>query len=312
MLSTILSAAFCFTADDEALAKAVKALADAGNYSFQATTKTTRTGGFGGRGGGDGDSEPTVVRGRVQRDSPAHLKTGETEGYRQGDQLVYQRDGEWAAFEVARGGFGAGFGGRGGRGGDDQGGGAGGRRGGGREGGAERGGGREGGGREGGGRQGGGEGGGRPERLGGGQGSGGGFSWMREAASLRGASLPHQILVDLEKKVEGMESSESDGAITIKGSLTEAGLDAMGGGGMMFGGGRRGGGGGGPEAERNGTIVITIKDGKVQNIVVKTHVAMSFGDRGGFESDSTTTYQIQKVGETKYEVPAEALAQFEI
>ena len=330
MLSLALSAALALPAPvvDEELTALTNKLAEASSYAFTSQTVSEgggqfgRGGGFGGnRPVGEGEGEggeppaPPVVEGSYQKGLPMHLRLGDAEVFRDGDQVVHKdAEGKWQVME--RGGM---FGRGGGAGRGDRGGGEGGgeerrRRGG--EGGA-------GGGQGGAGGQGqGGEG--RGRRGGDDEQARTRMANMRASFSMSRVDAPHVKFSDFASKVESVAKKPGDkeGVTIWKGELNEAGTQAFassrfGRGRGGFGGGRRGGGGqggsgeGGPQMETTGDFTITVENGVITAASVEITMIGSFGERS-FERTTTTNYTFGKMGEAKVTVPDEALALFEI
>jgi len=266
----------------KALTGFVNELVEAESYAFTSETETeSGDEGGGGRGGGFGGGEQPPTKGAWKKGLPMQLAIGEVQAYKEGEQVVYKNaEGEWEVFEFT--GFGRGE--RGGGGERGEGGGAGGGEG---RGGGERGAGE------------------RPE----GGGDRGGFSSRRALFTAMAASPPHQMLKDLEGKVEGVEKKEQDGKLVFTGKLTKEGAEGLGGASRFFRGGR--GGGGGPEIETTGKFAIELAAGAISTIRFEVTRSGSFGERS-FERTTIQTIAIEKVGATELEVPAEALAKFEI
>jgi hypothetical protein len=315
MLTIVASAALslCITdGADKELATLTDKLAQAENYSFTSQT-TTEGGGFGrggfggGRGGAGGaPPAPPVTTGTYKKGMPLHVKQGEVEAYKDGEQLVYKNEeGKWEVLDsnsFGRGGFGGDGGGRGQRGGDDGGGGQRGRRGGG---------------------EGGGEGGRRGGDAGGGQ-DRGGFAGMRALFGLRGVEAPHTQFAGFAEKIEDVAvkapAEGQEGPTVYSGKLKKEAAQELGGGFGRgrggFGGGRggaRGGEGGveGPQLETAGTFVITVDKGAITKVQFEVTTSGSFGERE-FEMKTKRELTFAKIGETTLEVPADALAKFEI
>jgi len=319
-------------------------MSKAKSYEFTIKTESTGTGtggGFGGRdrggrdagrggeegGGEEGGAdrpappqrEPEITKGAFSAELPMHLTIGETEAYKDLDQIVYKNEaGEWTLFDRAsmggrgmRGGGGGGDaggaggrgerggarGGQGGQGGDDTGG-AGGR--------GDRGG-------QGGGEQGGGE-------AGGGRGQRGqrGFGGMnRGLFSLMRVTAPHEGLAGFGDKVTSVEMKAGEGDVVVyTGQLTEEAATELNGPGMTMRGGRAFGGRGGddsegPQFDTSGTFTISTKGGAITSAVFEVTVSGSFGENE-FERKTTRSVTFDKVGKTEYEVPEAALALFEI
>ena len=124
-------------------------------------------------------------------------------------------------------------------------------------------------------------------------------------------SSPSDTIADIAAKVSDVKKEEKDGMVIFTGTLTEKGIESLGaGGGMLAGRGAGAGDAGGPQMESTGTFRIEIKDGKIAALHFETKRSGSFGDRGDFKSTMSQHTRIEKVGETKYEVPADALALF--
>jgi hypothetical protein len=269
------------------LSTLAESMAKVENYEFSSQSET-EGGGFG-RGGVDGgrsgeDAPPAVLKGTFKKGYPMKLAMGETVIYKDGGQVVHKNEeGAWAVLDreamFRRGGRGGG--GRG-----DRGEGRGGRG----EGGGERGGDGE---RSGEGEQG--------ERRGGGMD-------MRAMMQVMSASAPHLLFDGIGEKVSDVVKEEKDGVVVYSGSLTEKGLES--GSASPFGRGGRGGGRGG-DMKTVGTFQIETKGPMITKVVIKTTISGSFGERS-FESTTTRTVQLDKVGEAELEVPDEVLAQFEI
>ena len=292
------------------LLEAAKKMAAVESYRFTDLSQTERVtdgqegegGGFGGRGGGQ-DREPTPTKGAWLKGQPMELKTGETLAYKEGEQVVYKdAEGKWQVLEAMGRGMG---GGRRERPADGGGAGRGGERGGDDAGGGEGRGGRRGG-----------------EGDAGGAGAerrqaGGGFN--RGLFSLMRVEAPHGMFADLGTMVADVakaveKGGEEDETVVFSGALTEEGAQQLGGrgGGRGFGGrGGAGGGGGGPEMETAGTYRIETKKGAIASIYFEITRKGAFGERT-FETTTKRTVAFEGVGKTKYEVPEEALALFEI
>ena len=59
--------------------------------------------------------------------------------------------------------------------------------------------------------------------------------------------------------------------------------------------------------ETTGTFAFQVKDGAIQGVEFAVTRSGSFGERS-FERTTTTKFSFSKIGETAYEVPADALA----
>ena len=314
------------------LVQATKKLTAAESYRFVTVTESKRVvdgeegggagAGAGGRGGGrqggGAPAEEVPTKGAWHLGMPMHLVVGETEAYKDGDQVIYKdAEGVWKPLEMGRGGMGGARpaggaggagGGRGGEvgGGDDGGAGGGGGQGRGGGGGAGRGG-------DAGGAGGGAEGqpGARADRA---MGRG-----NRALFSLRGVEAPHTLFEDLDGKLAAATKAKEKDAFVYTGALTDAGAEALGGGGGQRGmgrggrGGGAGGGQGGPgsEMQTSGTYRFLVKEGVIQSATFEVVRKGSFGERS-FEMTTKRTFTFSEVGTAKYEVPAEALAHFEI
>lgn len=295
------------TGTDEDLARYAKALAEAQSGTFTVLTETERGGdaaegrggdtegggrggegagrgrgvGRGGFGGGfGGDAEPVTTKGQWSQGHPMQLRIGETVAYKDGDQVVMKdADGEWALVErnMRRGGVG------------------GGERGGGGGGVGERG-------------QRGGEGSGdRSDRA-------AQMQRMRATMEIVRVSNPTAAFSDLASKVTNVTKAEKEGgAVVFEGDLTEAAAQELGGGGMAGRGGADGerGGGRGPEMDVTGKFRIEVQKGAISKVRFEIVRSGSFGERE-FEMTTTRSMTFEKLGETEYEVPAGALAHFEI
>lgn len=241
-------------------------------------------GGRGGRGGGRGfpnDTTPTV--GKYAENQPVELKHGELVAYRQGEKLVYLKNGAWELESNDRGGGGA-------SGGGDAGGGN-----------------RGGGGHSGGGAAGGGAAGG-----GGGRRGGGGGSERFALMGLTYVRLPHELLAGVDAKLTDVKASDETGKRVFTGNLTKEAADELSGakrmremGGQRGGGGAGGGaGGGGDAAAPTGTMKIVVaKDGTVETVLIETKSSSSFGN-----FTSKQTYTLKDFDVTKVEAPKEAVA----
>ena len=134
------------------------------------------------------------------------------------------------------------------------------------------------------------------------------FSMMRIEA-------PHGMFADLEKLVGDVEKTvekgegEEVGSLVFTGVLTAEGATQLGGRSRGFGG--RGGGGGGPQMETSGTYRIETKKGAIASATFVITRKGGSGERT-FEMTTTRTITFAEIGKTKYEVPEEALALFEI
>lgn len=273
------------------LAKVAAAMAKVESYSFASKTETEGDGFGGGRGGpgaGAEGGEAPATKGAYKQGLPMRLQSGDTEIYKDGEQVVYKgEDGKWTTFD--RSAFSRG--GSPGRGGDRDAGGAGrGERGG--EGRGERGG-------EGRGERGG-EG--RADRGG----DRGGFAGMRAMFSMMSTTAPHQLFDGLSEKISDVSRTEKDGVITYSANLTEKGIEST-----SPAGGRMGRGGSGPEMKTVGTIEIRVKNGAIAAYKVRTSRSGSFGERS-FEMTTTQVVEFDKLGGVELEVPADVLSHFEI
>ena len=85
----LLTAAL-FTFQNEELVEASKKSAALENYTFKLETKLSK-----------GKNQPGAVEGKYQKDQPTSLKTGSTEGFRKGGQIVYKEGEEWKKLEKA-------------------------------------------------------------------------------------------------------------------------------------------------------------------------------------------------------------------
>jgi hypothetical protein len=268
----------------------VKALAEAGNYTFTATTTQSGMPTRGRRGGpeagggrpGEGaatgtgtdparaeagpppepEPKPVVLTGHIQKDQPTHLLQGEVEAWRSADGVLVVRgtDG-WAKME-------------------------------------------------------------RPTRGGGrgGQDAAAGQDWqaMRVQMGLMRARLAHETLAQLGSDfAESLARSESSGRVSFTGTLSEKGLAALTGGNSMRGGrggrggqGGQGGQGGAPQMTSTGTfeIVLTAK-GALVSVKLETTQSGSFGERK-FERERKVEIQIADLGKTVMEVPSEVQEAF--
>jgi len=257
----------------------------------------------GGRGrgqGGFGFGQPVAVGGAYMSGLPMHLSSGGAEAYKEDDQLVFRNAaGEWQLF--------AGFGGRGGFEGRGRG----------------RGG-------EGGGPDGGPEG--RPEPGPEGRPTGGEDARqverdnMRAAMSFTGVQAPHSLfegfadsVSDVSKQVARPSAPDQPETAVFAGVLSAEGASLLGGGGFGGRGGRAGwsdrsgggGEGGGPQMETKGSFTIEVSAGSIRSATFVVTRSGSFGERS-FERTTTRTIRFEKVGETEYEVPEEALSRFEV
>ena len=85
----LLTAAL-FTLQNEELVEASKKSAALENYTFKLETKLSK-----------GKNQPGAVEGKYQKDQPTSLKTGSTEAFRKGGQIVYKEGEEWKKLEKA-------------------------------------------------------------------------------------------------------------------------------------------------------------------------------------------------------------------
>ena len=135
------------------------------------------------------------------------------------------------------------------------------------------------------------------EAGGGGGGGRGGGRFL--ARTLQNYQLPAAQAQDLIGKVKDIKMT--DGAYV--GELTQDGAASL----LRFGrGGGRQGGGAGPEVSgAKGSVKFWVKDGMLSKYETKVQGTMSFNGNDR-DIDRTTTVEIQEVGSTKVEVPAEA------
>ncbi|MEW6074194.1 MAG: hypothetical protein AB1726_16560 [Planctomycetota bacterium] len=269
------------------LSAVAQKLAAAESYRFTIATETKRlvdgeeqqSGGRGGPGARGEGLENTPVKGACCKGLPMQLATGETEAYKEGEQVVYKgADGKWQVF--ARSGPGAAGGEGGGRAGRGAGGGEGG--------GAGQGG--------------------EPGARGAGMADRGG---MRGLFTLRTVVAPHEMLAGFGSMVADVEKKPEGGLVVFTGQLTADGAEKIGGRGGprgMRAGGGPAGGGEGPPMETAGTYRLETKDGAVVGLKVEIKRSGNFGERT-IETTITRTFTFADLGATKYEVPEEALAQ---
>ncbi len=134
------------------------------------------------------------------------------------------------------------------------------------------------------------------------------------------ATAPHSSFEGFGgKSEEVVKKAGAEGVAVFSGKLTEDAAAAFsesrnfagrrGG----FGGGRGGAGGqgGGPQIETNASFEIHTQAGSLTKAVITITRSGTFGENS-FEFTTTRTLTFSKVGETKYEVPEDALAHFEI
>ena len=116
------------------------------------------------------------------------------------------------------------------------------------------------------------------------------------SARMRNFKAPAALVADLATNIVAIKKD----ADTYSGDLTEAGAKAM----LSFGG--RGGGAGATVSDGKGSVKFWIKDGVLAKY--ETHVTGKVSFNGNDRDvDRTTTVEIQNVGSTKVEVPADAM-----
>ena len=147
---------------------------------------------------------------------------------------------------------------------------------------------------------------------------------MMALMSASRVEAPHSTFADFGSKVDKVEKAagEAEGVTIWKGTLSDAGTEALqaatragrGRGRGGFGGGRGGQGGeggDGPVMDTVGSFTITAKNGKITAVSFELITEGFIRDRE-FESTRTTSFTFGKLGEAKVVVPDEALAHFEI
>ncbi|MEW6741911.1 MAG: hypothetical protein AB1486_04045 [Planctomycetota bacterium] len=278
--------------DGAQLTKLCKDFTQVESYTFQVVTKTEGSGfmgggGRGGRGGGDASPQPVQVDGQFKKGEPVHLKSGDVEAYRVGDATVNRNaEGKWQLFdrEAMRGAFGQRGQGRGEPGAEPRG---------------------QGRGDQGGGQQGGGEGAGQ---AGAGR-APGGMAPMRTLMTMSRVALPHDALQKIEGKLTDVKEERQEGKVIYSANLTSEGAQAL----AAFSGfGRMRGGDQAPNFEYSGSIrVVATAEGVIEKIEITTKTKGSMGERD-FERTQLTTFTLDKIGKTEYQVPEEAKAAFEV
>jgi hypothetical protein len=246
------------------------------SYAFSVTREEEGSS-FGGRGsGGRGEADSTPLQGRFQKGQPLQLQAGELIGYRVDEQLVYpDGQGDWQSFDpesMARG-FGRG------RGGDEHG-----------EGGEHR------------------EGG----DLGGGSGSDPRRT-MTSAFRMRQVVAPHEFLSDLSGKLTNVSSAQNEHGVQYTAEFTPEAAAGLASSGARRSRGMRGRGREGAAA-MNLQVTLSVQagaDGRLTQLTLATTMSGSFGERE-FSRSSKSTTVLSGWGETKVEVPVEALAHFEL